>query len=374
MFRFAFLCILTLLNFGCKEVLLTNPCDPNGSIFQNTVVTKFLLGDWSPTCNQTFSLSFPEMLEYNIPSLGVKGVITGNQIVLASENNSIGSYVAAFKTNASSVFVDGIPQENNVTSNSYLSPLKYVLFGEGGASREYTVVLVAPRALGSGSLRIWLMADKLSLNDGAGVSVWNDQSGYANHLEQSVLSQQPIFRMNQVNGYPSLHFNDVSDSQLIKASGALGLYGGNDSGSFFAVFKYYGGNPAGITLLNLQFQYGRELAFSTLEGFFVQCVNGLACANISTLSAITPNYFSLASVQTLRTRIREYRNGVLVGDDTNPTNLYDLSGGSQPDSYFVSNGNMDGEIAEILYFHTDLSEDEIQKVFFYLNTKYNLPK
>ena len=38
----------------------------------------------------------------------------------------------------------------------------------------------------------------------------------------------------------------------------------------------------------------------------------------------------------------------------------------------VSNANFEGDIAEVMFFDSALSQSETDKVFCYLNTKYNL--
>jgi hypothetical protein len=147
-------------------------------------LAKWVTSDYSQTCGKVYLPSIPkEILEYSIPSLGVTGMIRGNQIVITSETiTSIASYVANFKTNGSSVTVNGTEQVSGVTSNSYADPLKYIVKGVDGSTNEYIVQMVAPRVLGAGSLRLWFKADQLTLNDGDGIATWTDVSGYGNHI------------------------------------------------------------------------------------------------------------------------------------------------------------------------------------------------
>lgn len=81
--------------------------------------------------------------------------------------------------------MDGKEQISGVTSNSYSTPLKYIVTGVDGSTNEYTVQMVAPRVLGSGSLRLWFKADQLTLNDGDPIATWSDVSGYGNHIVQA---------------------------------------------------------------------------------------------------------------------------------------------------------------------------------------------
>lgn len=70
--------------------------------------------------------------------------------------------------------------------------------------------------------------------------------------------------------------------------------------------------------------------------------------------------------------VNEIWNGDLKGTVT-PTccSSYDTTGsGNNVNS--LTNANLEADIAEILYFDAALSQAEQDKVFCYLNTKYNL--
>lgn len=364
-------CLFIIFFFiSCKNPLSDNPCDPNESTFRNTLLVKWFTSDYSQTCGKVYLPSIPkEILEYSIPSLGVRGMIRGNQIVITSETiTSITSYIANFKTNGSSVTVDGIEQISDVTSNSYASPLKYIVTGVDGSTNEYTIQMVAPRVLGSGSLRLWFKADQLTLNNGDGIAAWSDVSGYGNHISQANAIQRPIFRLNQVNGYPTAEFRSSTTSRMALSSGAVGMYVTN-SGSAFFVMRLVDTITGGITLLNLHGGQGREISINHPISQYLVCRNGASCALISALPLPKAEFLAVGSVQVLMTRALEYWNGNLKGQV--PIS-YDYSGGSIPNSLYLGNGNLDADLAEVLYFNTDLSEAEVQKLYFYLNTKYGL--
>jgi len=355
---------------SCKNPLTDNPCDPNETSFRNTLLAKWVTSDYSQTCGKVYLPSIPkEILEYSIPSLGVTGMIRGNQIVITSETiTSISSYVANFKTNGSSVTVDGTEQISGVTSNSYAAPLKYIVTGVDGSTNEYIVQMVAPRVLGAGSLRLWFKADQLTLNNGDGIATWSDVSGYGNHISQANAIQRPVFRMNQVNGYPAAEFRSSITSRMDLSSGAVGLYLTN-SGSVFFVMRLIDTITGGITLLNLHGGQGREISINHPISQYLVCRNGASCAIISALPISKAEFLAVGSVQVLMTTAREYWNGSLKGQV--PVS-YDYSGGSIPNSLYLGNGNLDADLAEVLYFNTDLSEADVQKLYFYLNTKYAL--
>lgn len=359
-----------LLLCSCKNILSENPCDPIGSKFKDTLLLKWAISDTSPTCGKIYLPTIAkEITEYSIPSLGIVGIIKGNQIVITSESIvSISSYVADFKTNGVSVSVNGVPQTSGVTSNSYLSPLTYIVTGADGSTNEYTVQMVAPRVLGGGSLRLWFKADQLTLNDGDPIATWSDVSGYGNHISQPNASLRPVFKKNQINGYPIAEYRSATASRMDLTSGAVGLYVTN-SGSVFFVMRLIDTITGGITLLNLHGGQGREISINHPISQYFVCRNGASCATVSALPIPKAEFLTVGSVQVLMSTAREYWNGSLKGQV--PIS-YDYSGGSIPNSLYLGNGNLDADLAEVLYFNTDLSEADVQKVFFYLNTKYSL--
>lgn len=367
-FKSCFCFILFLLS--CKNPFSENPCDPNGKRFIDTLLLKWTTSDGSPTCGKVYVPSVAkEILEYSIPSLGVTGIITENKIVITSESIvSISSYIATFKTNGVSVTVDGQEQISGVTSNPYSAPLKYIVTGVDGSTNEYTVQMVAPRVLGSGSLRLWFKADQLTLNDGDPITAWPDVSGYGNHISQAAYpTVHTLFRKGQVNGYPVAEFRNANVSRM-NLSGGVGLYA-NNSGSVFFVMKLVNTITGGITLINIHGGQGREISIDHPISAYLVCRNGASCSTISALPIPKNEFLAIGSVQVLVTSGREYWNGSLKSQ---VSISYDYSGGASPNTIYLGNGNLDADIAEVLFFNTDLSEADVEKIFFYLNTKYKL--
>lgn len=59
---------------------------------------------------------------------------------------------------------------------------------------------------------LWLKADAgtSTTTAGAAVSGWNDQSGNAIDVSQTVAPQQPLYQTNVINGFPALQFDNVA--------------------------------------------------------------------------------------------------------------------------------------------------------------------
>jgi hypothetical protein len=81
-------------------------------------------------------------------------------------------------------------------------------------------------------LRLWLSADTGVTADQNGlISVWQDQSGFANNASQSTSSNQPLLVLNSVAGLPVVHF---SGNQWLTLPD---LMNGAPAGEIFLVLK-----------------------------------------------------------------------------------------------------------------------------------------
>ncbi|MBL0953599.1 MAG: hypothetical protein IBJ01_02420 [Leptospira sp.] len=356
------------LNFftHCKGENFSNACDPQSKAFYQTIFLKFALNDKSVTCG-IGPVAGKEITSYSIPSLGITGIISDTNISLVSDTlSSFTPLVAKFTTTGESVSIGNVTQTSEVTSNSYSSNLVYTVTATDGTSKDYTVTLTAPRTYGGLSLVLWFKADSLILSDGANVQTWNDFSGRGNHLTQVTYpSRQPIYRLNQVNGLPALNFEQASLTSM-SYSGGTGFSSIN-SGSFFLVFKMPQTHPA-TNLLLVGPANGREINIGASPGnelFLWRNGSGLTPPSVNSIPVTA--FIAIASVQNTTVSWQEYWNGDLKGNATSNIESY-VTGtvGS------LSNGNMDGDIAEFFYFDSALSQNEIDKVFCYLRAKYKL--
>lgn len=87
------------------------------------------------------------------------------------------------------------------------------------------------------------------------------------------------------------------------------------------------------------------------------------------------NFIALGSIQVGAISVNEIWNGDVKGSAGLTYATYDTTGqapGPGNNTNYISNGNLEAEIAEVLYFDAALSQTELDKVFCYLNTKYNL--
>ncbi len=328
--------------------------------------------DTDATCNAAFLLvrssARKSITAYSIPALNITGTISGNQITLVSNTlTSFTPQIAAFTTTGKSVTVSNVPQMSGVTSNSYSTNLTYTVTAVDGTTQDYQVTLVAPRTYGGTSLRIWLAADSLGLTDGTVVATWTDLSSFGNTFTQPTATQRPTFRTNQVNGLSAVQFRQATSQGMNIFAGGTGLYA-SDSGTTIIVFNWIAANALGTTIMTLEGSNGRELNMGNPNGELVPCRNGVGCWPVTNLP-VPKTYIAVGGTQTGTSSHTEIWNGDLKGTRTVGLMGY---GGASPGTAFISNGNLDADIAEIFFFNAALSQNETDKMFCYLRAKYSL--
>lgn len=367
-YSFYFVLISLFTASDCTPNLERNVLEYSG--LSKVFTIKSLTGNNSPTT--TALSSAKDITSYSIPSLGITGIISGAQISLSSDTlTSFTPLVARFTTTGKSVTVSGINQISDTTANSYNSNLIYTVTAEDGSTQNYTVTLTAPRTYGGSSLVIWLKADSINLSDGANVSIWTDSSGTGNHFTQVTGGLQPMFKLNQVNGLPAVQFR-MAGAQIMRiVSGGTSLYVTN-SGSLFFVGKLIQTNASGTTILNINGGNGREMSLSHPAAQYLQCRNGIACAPTSGASIPLNSYIAIGSIQDANNTVNEIWNGDLKGSISAAGGNFDYVAGAAPGTSYLSNGNLDVDFSEVLFFNTNLTQNEVDKVFCYLRAKYNL--
>lgn len=364
---------------SCQKGDWSNLCDPDSPARAQIIVLSALTSSNQSPCLLESGLgrlspadfSKKDITSFSIPSLNITGIISENRIQLTADNlTSLTPLVAKFTTTGKSVTVNGVEQISEVTINSFDTNLTYVVTALDNSTKSYVVTLTAPRTYGSSSLRVWLRADSLALNDGDAVQTWNDVSGFGNNATQSVVSQRPILKKNQIGTLSTVQFRS-GNTQRLDFSGATGLYITN-SGSFFVVMKLIGTNALGTTILNLHRAQGREFSLVHLTGQFLVCRNGLACAQSSGFALPFNSYVAIGSFQNANTTVTELWNGDFKGSISAVGADFDYSGGGTPGEGYLNNGNLDADIAEVLFFNTLITQNEQDKIFCYLRAKYNL--
>ncbi|MCU0823286.1 MAG: DUF5018 domain-containing protein [Leptospira sp.] len=314
------------------------------------------------------SFSNKDITAYSIPSLNLTGTIAGNRILLVSDTlTNVSSYTAEFTTTGQKVTIGGVEQISNVTTNSYTSSLTYTVTALDGSTKDYSVFLTAPRSIGGSSLRIWLKADAISATNGSEVESWADLSGFGNHFTNLTVSAQPIYQTSRVNGLPALLFTQTG-LKTIGTTTATGLYIDN-SASFFIVMKYISNAGGAQTVFNIGSTNGRQFDINDTPRAALLGTNNVGW-DYTSLFTFPTDFLAFGSVQNLQISKNEIWNGDFKAE-LRPANGGPSMYSGTPASSYLSAGGMDMEIAELLYFNTFLSQSDVDKIFCYLNTKYN---
>ena len=276
--------------------------------------------------------------------------------------------------------------------------------------RARTWPFVAPGGVATG-LQAWYDAsDSATLFDATsggslvaadgGVARWEDKSGNARHMTQSVSVSRPLRKTAVQNGLGVLRFDGSNDFMSIASStGAFAfLHGGSTGYSVFAVGKQasatnhftflntgVGGSPSGDSG-----QLGFMLAILSSLRRYVAIRNGVAdVATVSPVATVTQNQFYALSVvgtpnsgtASARAALRTNggsadTNGSTGGSSTSNASRDAVLGryvgypgaGGAPDSDQYSNGDM----CEIIIYNTALSDANRALVESYLLAKWGI--
>src|SRR5678816_1516696 len=102
---------------------------------------------------------------------------------------------------------------------------------------------------------LWLKADSLALSNNDPVGLWTDSSGNGHHVSQSGVGEKPLFKTNQLNGYPGVLFDGVDDRLIGNGVGSA-----STTVSLFSVIKF---NNTGI--VSTIFHIGEDDGYGHLQ-------------------------------------------------------------------------------------------------------------
>lgn len=212
---------------------------------------------------------------------------------------------------------------------------------------------------------MWMRADEGVSHTAGQVSNWEDFSGNGRHATQANASLQPLLIGGALNGYPvvqfatdSLSFNGdflVGSSYTVIAVEARDRYG---------VANFFIGGSDRSTNRNLILGYEnvallRQAHFGNDLNAVVPAYNGLK------EFALTTFWFDKTVGRSI------FRHGEVAAEDTNSTALISYTNptiGSFP----AYNYYYEGDIAELVFFDSALSECDRSRVESYLAEKYGL--
>lgn len=320
------------------------------------------------------SLSSNDITSYSIPSIGATGVINGTEIYLIAENlNNLNPLVATFTTTGKSVRIGSTTQISGSTENSYTETLTYIVSAQDNSEKTYKVKLFAPRTVSASNLKAWFKGNSLSLANGGNVSFWTDSSGNANDV--STASNFPTFVASAKNGFPAVLFPGTVDRSLSKTSGTdLNT----TAHTIITVFKPV--VAVNVVIMSIG-TGGCGLTDKVFQILNDGSINTGVCNSysINLTSILNSNTYYIAAVSSINNTGTPY----LFLDGTSTVGTFSGNGSL---TYTNPNSNMaigkraidntsffNGEIAEILYYNTNLSVANTQTLNCYLSKKYAIP-
>lgn len=244
---------------------------------------------------------------------------------------------------------------------------------------------VRPATSGSGptlsyttGLTLWFKADALVLNDGDAVTTWADSSGNGYDLSQSVAGEKPTYKTGILNGRPVVRFD--GGDHLNRDTTALPLR----THSLFIVFREASAvTSAGVFVMKPA--TGND--YDRNDGIALDTYNN---TGYLTVSAGTPTQYTTyvgstgASPWGVYTHVLQSTTGVLyyngsagTPDSTFSTLDVNSAGGFLVGARYIggaiSGSNiLNGDVAEIILYNTNLATDARQTVERYLGAKYGI--
>lgn len=205
-------------------------------------------------------------------------------------------------------------------------------------------------------LVLWLDASKESYSDGEDVTTWTDQSGNGNHLTQSG-PQCPTFRTNVINRCPAVSFDGTEFMTRIFSSTIT------QPVTIFCVHKWDDTNLTQNHIYDGNNSNRLVLYRNTANGYAMYS----NAVFTTTETQDTDWHIATSEFNTSSSKFWLDGNSGGTGNvGTTSCDAFRVGASSTPNNGLV------GDIAEILFFDSELSSVDRTKVEGYLSKKYNI--
>ena len=385
-FRISFLIILFTL---CKPLELNNPQEFNSDSYRKIQAILCFLGQYNVYCPapqapvvQSISPSdYSTGIIYNAPV-----TLTFSQAMDASTlttNTSDGSCNTSIQISEDD-FITCIPIAAQAVASAgntifTFSPKFGYLFHKtqkvrvtNSAKNSSGVSLASAYTSGGftwfsvSGLRFHFLAHTNYLSDNTQITSWTDMSGNGNSVANSVVSTQPFFLTNQINGFPILRSNSTTTT-LRKIGGTTGL-GGYTAGSFFLVIRRNTiAAIASIVQIGTDPGYvnAKQVTFYNTGGFNIRYAQNTCCA---LMDGTTVTLSSTSNVLIYSQTSSGSNHSAQINGTSDGSNSFGLSTAGS-DLSLDSSG---GDLAELMYFDNQVSNANRDLITCYLGRKYNV--
>jgi len=227
-------------------------------------------------------------------------------------------------------------------------------------------IVVTQYSLPTVNLKLHLVSDEGVLTNGTAVINWNDQSGNGNNAYQNTVVNQPAYVQNSMNGLPVIRFNGSNSTMLLPTSSSLGIQ--DNPYEIFIVAKSSSGNVQFLIAggANEQFEYH---------------LNGAAGARFIPL---TSKYLDIGTA-TNYTNGQTHVFSARASSSGGAVRIDGIDGGTSSDNILSSNSAnlllgvrsdgtyyLNGDLAEVIIYNTNLSAPDRSAVEHYLAERYNM--
>jgi hypothetical protein len=233
------------------------------------------------------------------------------------------------------------------------------LTGDPGSA----AAIISPSSISG--LELWLRAEDLALSDNDPVSTWTDLSTHGRNATQGTANLQPVYKTSILNGRPVVRFSAVPNGQEDYMAGS------SPSLTDFTVYmvaKWNSGTSSDAQIFSLGSGGGAFTVSSTSN--MVTITRDTDSPTFSDLSVLDGQfqilgiwYSALGGHSAAKNANNSSHSGLLSGRPPTGAN-YRVGANAAP------NFMLDGDIAEILVYSSELSGSQRSDLFRYLNSRY----
>lgn len=335
---------------GVTSYLTSSPATGSQSttVVPYPTITGVTFGDGTSTSRGVIGLVNPNGFETTIE------VIYGTDAGTLSSSTSSQNIGSGNSSDSVSVDVTGL-----TTGETYYAKLRATNLR---GSVESSIVTLVP--LNLSSLVGWFRADMADVNGDNKIPKWNDYSGNANDLISGSSSYYPSYSSSGINGKPTIVFNN---KRLNIVPDDMGIY--NNDLEMFIVYKSSVSTP----------QYVMKQGGSTLLTLNENS-NGIMVGAYG-ITAGSPNDYTNGNAQVIHYKL-DYSGEYWTSKDE--LRMNDEAFVTQTGATFFVYSNsvslggdeayraFNGEIAEILFYNSELPYAQRKEIADYLTTRYGV--